>query len=98
MENFKSRIAFQELESTAGQMKSLAHPIRLAILDLLKETSALTVSEIQSELNIEQTAASYHLIQMKNKSILTSEKKANKMFYRIANPDVLKILEIFFDK
>jgi DNA-binding transcriptional ArsR family regulator len=96
MENFKSRIDFTTLEDTAGILKSLAHPVRLAIIDLLKETPTMTVGSIQEELSIEQAAASYHLLQMKQKGILSSDKKANKVFYRIDNDKALKILELFF--
>ncbi|NJC25942.1 ArsR/SmtB family transcription factor [Neolewinella antarctica] len=95
MENFKSRIDFAVLESTADIMKSLAHPVRLAIIDLLKDNPTLTVSNIQEALNIEQAAASYHLLQMKSKGILRSAKKANMVFYRIENEKALRILELF---
>ena len=97
MENFKSRIPFTTLEDIANKMKSLAHPVRLAIIDLLKTHPSLTVSEIQAALNIEQTATSYHLIQMKNKGVLASSKKANQMHYRISYPQILKITDIFLE-
>jgi len=97
MENFKSRIKFEVLESTADVMKSLAHPVRLAIIDLLKDNPTLSVTNIQESLNIEQAAASYHLLQMKSKGILRSSKKANMVFYRIENKKALKALELFVD-
>lgn len=95
MENFKSKINFSDLEDIAGILKSLAHPVRLAIIDLLKDDPSMTVGSIQESLSIEQTAASYHLLQMKNKGILSSEKKANKVYYRISNAKVVNILELF---
>ncbi len=95
MEHFTSRIPFGELEASANKLKAIAHPVRLAILDLLRKNDKLTVTEIQESLNIEQTATSYHLIQMKNKKIVKSEKKANKMFYSISNNQIPLILDIF---
>lgn len=95
MENFKSKINFSDLEEIAGILKSLAHPVRLAIIDLLKDDPSMTVGSIQESLSIEQAAASYHLLQMKNKGILSSEKKANKVYYRISNPKVVNILALF---
>ncbi len=94
MEHFTSRIPFAELETTANKLKAIAHPVRLAILDLLRKKDKLTVTEIQESLNIEQTATSYHLIQMKNKKLVKSEKKANKMFYSISNDQIPHILDI----
>ena len=95
MEHFTSRIPFSILESSANELKAVAHPVRLAILDLLQQNEKLTVTEIQENLKIEQTATSYHLIQMKNNKLVKSEKKANKMFYSIDNDIIPRLLEIF---
>ena len=94
MEHFTSRIPFSLLELSANELKSIAHPVRLAILDLLCQNEKLTVKEIQEALNIEQTVASYHLIQMKNKQLVKSKKKANMMFYSIDNAKVPRFLDI----
>ena len=94
MEHFTSRIPFAILESSANKLKSIAHPVRLAIIDLLCHNEKLTVTEIQESLKIEQTATSYHLIQMKNKNIVKSEKRANKMFYSLDNEQVPLLLDI----
>lgn len=94
MEYFTSRIPFSELEQSANRLKAIAHPVRLAILDLLCANEKLTVTEIQESLNIEQTATSYHLIQMKNRKMVKSEKKANKMFYSIDYDQIPKLLEL----
>ena len=98
MEHFISAIPFSKLESSANKLKAIAHPVRLAILDLLIENKKMTVTEIQESLRIEQTATSYHLIQMKNRLIVKSEKKANKMFYSISNEQVPLLLDIIFSK
>ncbi|MEL7220968.1 MAG: metalloregulator ArsR/SmtB family transcription factor [Bacteroidota bacterium] len=98
MDQFTSRIPFAELETSANKLKSIAHPVRIAILDLLRINGKLTVTEIQESLNIEQTATSYHLIQMKNKKIVRSEKKANKMFYSISNNQIPLILDIMLSE
>lgn len=98
MEHFTSSIPFGELEAATNKLKSIAHPVRLAILDLLRKEGKLTVTEIQESLNIEQTATSYHLIQMKNKKVVKSEKKANKMFYSISNEQIPLVLDIILSK
>lgn len=96
MEHFTSRIPFAELERSANKLRSIAHPVRLAMLDLLRNNDKLTVTEIQESLKIEQTATSYHLIQMKNKQMVKSEKKANKMFYSLNNEYIPHLLDIIF--
>ncbi|MEL6132032.1 MAG: metalloregulator ArsR/SmtB family transcription factor [Bacteroidota bacterium] len=97
MEHFTSRVPFQELDNSSHKLKAIAHAVRIAILGLLLEHKVLTVYEIQEKLNIEQTATSYHLIQMKNKMVVKSEKKANKMFYSVSDQSFRQILEIILD-
>ena len=97
MENFKSRISLQKLEYASGRIKSIAHPVRLAIIDLLRDGAELAVNQIQTELNIEQTAASYHLIQMKNKKILSSTKRANKVYYSLSDLRIPELIDSLYD-
>ena len=96
MENFKSRIPLDKLEMATGKIKAMAHPVRLAILDLLRDHAELAVNEIQTELNIEQTAASYHLIQMKNKQVLSSTKRANKVYYALSDPRIPELIDALY--
>ena len=59
-----------QLENSANRLKSIAHPMRIAILELLREKEKLSVTEIYSYLKLEQAVASNHLSILKEKGVL----------------------------
>jgi DNA-binding transcriptional ArsR family regulator len=65
----------------------------LAIADLLAEYKRLSVTEIYSMLSIEQAIASHHLGILKDKGVLTAERKGKKIFYSLATSKIERILE-----
>lgn len=83
-------------------LKVLAHPKRLAIVDLLgkgkgnKEVQ-LSVTEIYQALDIPQAIASQHLITLKDRGILKSSKVGTKIYYSLAVPQLLKIIDTLED-
>lgn len=77
----------------AEVLKTIAHPVRLEILELLEETSTLGVAALQQKLNIEQSLLSHHLTKMKDKGILCSEREGKNLYYSIS----LKNIETIFD-
>ena len=88
------RIQENHLEWSSGVLKSIAHPKRMEILDLLGDDKKMSVTEIYNRLNMEQAVASQHLILLKNKGVLSSTKKGKSIFYFLAMPELLNILEI----
>lgn len=91
----KREIHFETLEKVAHVLKTIAHPVRLQILEELEAEEPLSVSEIRNriELDVEQSMLSHHLIKMKDKSVLKSEKIGKQIFYRIADRQVLGIFD-----
>lgn len=83
----------QRLEKAAEILKTIAHPVRLEVLNILETYTELSVSEIQEKLSvsIEQSMLSHHLIKMKDKGILTSQKNGVSVVYRLAEPNITKI-------
>ena len=47
----------EDLLSAASMLKVLGHPIRISIIELLDETTQMSVTEIFKALNIEQAIA-----------------------------------------
>jgi DNA-binding transcriptional ArsR family regulator len=83
----------EKLEKAAYILKTVAHPTRLAIVDLLRLNERLSVNEIGDILKVEQSLLSHHLITMKLKGILSSEKEGQSMFYSLKEKDVPKLIE-----
>ncbi|MFN8353165.1 MAG: metalloregulator ArsR/SmtB family transcription factor [Spirosomataceae bacterium] len=81
-----------KLEKAAFILKTVAHPTRLAIIDLLNNDEALSVNELCLHLGEEQSLVSHHLITMKLKGILRSTKKGQQVFYSLKEKDVTKLI------
>ena len=67
-----------KLEKVAGRLRAIAHPVRLAIINMLTQSAKMSVTEIYLKLDIEQAAASHHLNIMKNKGILEAKRDGKK--------------------
>ena len=81
------------LEKAAAILKTVAHPTRLAIVDLLSLHPRLSVNEIGDILNVEQSLLSHHLITMKLRGILKSEKEGQSVYYSLKERDVTKLIK-----
>lgn len=82
-----------KLEMAASKLRAIAHPMRIAIIDLLNENGKMSVTEIYSSLDIEQASASHHLNILKNKGILVSKREGKKIFYSLKNVTLTEIIE-----
>ena len=82
-----------KLEKAAFILKTVAHPARLAIVDMLRKGKKLSVTEICEELEIEQSLTSHHLNNMKLKGILGSERDGKQIYYYLKEKDVARLID-----
>jgi len=82
-----------KLEAAASKLRAIAHPMRIAIIDLLHENQKQSVTEIYKKLNIEQASASHHLNILKNKGVLVSKRDGKKIYYSLKNQTLTEIIE-----
>jgi len=82
-----NRIDFdvKHLEKAANRLKAMAHPVRIAIIEMLEAEGPLCVSDIFVKLDIEQASASHHLNILKNRDILKSERTGKHIIYSLNN-------------
>jgi DNA-binding transcriptional ArsR family regulator len=83
---------WQKAEKAAEILKTVAHPVRLKVVDMLVGKE-MTVGEIQSELGISQSLTSQQLSLMKSRGVLKSQREGKLMYYSIDMPEVVQILE-----
>jgi len=67
--------------------KTLANPIRLAILHSLRE-SEKNVNELTDLLDISQSNLSQHLSLMRQKGILTTRRQGTSVYYSVVNAKI----------
>lgn len=71
----------ERLEIAASMLKSMAHPMRIAILKHLEGGKRLTVTEIHELLKIEQSTTSHHLGILRDKGVLCSKREGKNTYY-----------------
>ncbi len=86
------RIQATKLVSAVNMLKVIAHPVRLAIVDLLTENKKMTVLEIQEALNLEQAIASQQITLMEDKGVLISEKVSRSKYVSLRFPKMKNII------
>ena len=92
---------FELYRCHADMCKVFSHPTRLQVLNILRERE-LAVSDLADRLGLAIGNLSQHLNMMKQRRVLVSRKDGNMVYYRLANPKMLKafdlIREILFEQ
>ena len=81
----------QLAEHAANILKAVAHPVRLQIVALL-ESREMCVGDIVKTIGLKQAITSQQLNMMKDKGVLSCRRDGSKVFYRIENKNVIKLL------
>jgi DNA-binding transcriptional ArsR family regulator len=80
--------------------QALAHPTRIAILELLSK-GELAAGALIEKLGMEQANVSQHLAVLRSKQIVVNRKAGNQVFYSVRDPiilDVLALMRVYFQK
>src|SRR5690242_9900589 len=83
----------ENIREASAAMQAMAHPLRLKILCLVG-SQELSVLEIVEAVGTTQSNVSQHLSVLREHGLLASRKDANKVFYRIGDPRVLKMISL----
>ncbi|MGM0446553.1 MAG: ArsR/SmtB family transcription factor [Bacillota bacterium] len=70
-------------------MKSLANKYRLKIVDTLGENDKMCVSDLEEELNLNQSSVSKHLSILKTAGVVKSKKEGLKVYYTLKTPCII---------
>ena len=82
-----------KVKRVARLMKTVGHPSRLKIIELLMEKKTLPVREIYEAIDISQSNASQHLKSLEDVGVLSSTREGKNIFYEIKNKTIIKLLE-----
>jgi len=84
----------------AGVFQALAHPTRIAIVELLRDEQAVPVSRIHEQLGLEQANVSQHLAVLRSRQVVVGRKEGSQVFYSLRDPilgEILDLLRDYFD-
>jgi ArsR family transcriptional regulator len=76
----------------AELFRTLAHPARIRILEVLEDTGSLTVGEIQQRVGIEAANASQHLSLMRARGIVAVRREGTSAWYSVPDPAIFELL------
>lgn len=73
--------------------KALAHPLRIRILDELRK-GEMSVNDLGSRLNVEQSNLSQQLAVLRNRNILDARKDGQSVYYSVRDPQLFDLLDV----
>lgn len=73
--------------------KTLAHPARIRVLELLSEREH-SVSEMLPEVGIEPAHLSQQLAVLRRANLVVSRKEGSTVYYALTSPDVAELLAV----
>ena len=77
----------------AELFKALAHPVRIRILELLRDGEK-SVGQLQGGLGIAATSVSQQLAILRMKNLVDTRKAGNLTYYRLRDPQVNELLAV----
>ena len=75
----------------ADFLRALAHPVRLQIIEYLKDGEA-SVGKLVQELGVEQSGLSRHLAILRDLGVLEARQEKTNVYYNLHNHDIFKVL------
>jgi len=75
----------------ADFLKGLAHPVRLSVIEYLKDGEA-SVGKLVQVLGVEQSNLSRHLAVLRELGVLEARQEKTTVYYSIHDHDVFKVL------
>jgi ArsR family transcriptional regulator len=90
-------VSEEDLDIASRGLKAMGHPLRLKILCILAEAKEISVQDLVDQVGTSQSNISQHLSILRDKRILASRKDANKVYYRISDPKILRLMGIMRD-
>lgn len=83
----------EKLQFVSEVLKTISHPTRLQIVDMLSMQERMSVTMLQEGLDVEQSLLSHHLSKMKENGVLGAEKEGRTVFYTLKLNEITKILD-----
>ncbi len=82
-----------KLRTSTEILKAIAHPIRIKIMCLLDKGKKLSVSELFSNLDIEQAVVSHHLRILKDRDVLDYTRDGKNTYYFMKKDKLNQVID-----
>jgi len=88
----KSQIDLQPFETQALIFKMLTHPVRIAILEILRNEEHC-VCHMEAHLGLRQAYLSQQLSVLREADLIQDRRDGWNIFYRVTNPEIFTVLD-----
>ena len=78
---------------TSEFFKALAHPLRIRILDALRQ-GEVGVNELSARLVVEQATLSQQLAVLRKSNIVVGRKEGQNVYYSAHDPEIFRLLDV----
>lgn len=89
-------LSLETLELAADCLRTLAHPLRLRLVDILMQ-GRFPVHELARMCDLPPAQTSEHLRLLKNCGLLAAERDGRTVYYRVADPRLPGLLDCIRD-
>ena len=79
---------------TAEFFKTLGHPLRVKILDALRNKDEVGVNELSARLGVEQATLSQQLAVLRKSNIVSGRKEGQNVYYSARDPEIFRLLDV----
>lgn len=83
----------EDHEIQAKLFKALMHPVRLAILDILREDEAC-VCHMEAILKLRQAYISQHLMILRDAGLVEDRRDGWNIYYRVSEPGIFELIDL----
>ncbi len=73
--------------------KALGHPMRILILETLRQ-GPMSVGRLQETIGAPESSISQQLAVLRNRNILTTERRGTTVIYRVRDGDIFELLDV----
>lgn len=80
-------------ENTASKLKVMGHPVRLQILDMLRQ-GEICVCHIERALDKRQAYVSQQLMTLRDAGLVDSRKDGLQVYYRLLDEQIVELLDL----
>ena len=81
-------------EIKANLFKGLAHPLRIRVLEILASADEVSVAQMLEQTGLQASHLSQHLSVLRRYHLVTSERRASIVYYRLEFAEVAELLAV----
>ena len=78
----------------ADIFRALAHPTRIAIIEMLRDEGEVPVNAVFDQLGLEQSNVSQHLAVLRSKHLVVTRKDGNHVYYSLRDKVIGEVLDL----